>query len=143
MRARPSHHDRNVPPVDADMRETPTALVDLAPDGILTVRIRDGAYQSLTDAEQNLGAALEERAGKRCPILVDIREAQPLDAEVRHYYSGQVLVDGFSALALLVDASPLGKMLGNVYLRVARPGIPTRLFIQPAEAREWLMAHVS
>ena len=120
------------------MRETPTALVDLGPDGILTVRIRDGAHQSLADAEQNLGAALAERGGERRPLLIDIREAKPLDAEVRHYYSGQVLVDGFSALALLIDASPLGKMMGNVYFRVARPGIPTRLFTQAAQAHEWL-----
>jgi hypothetical protein len=120
------------------MRETPTALVDLGPDGVVTVRIRNGARQSLADAKQNLDAALDERAGQRCPILVDIREAEPLDAEVRHYYSGQVLVDGFSALALLVDASPLGRMIGNVYLRVARPGIPTRLFTQPTQAHEWL-----
>jgi hypothetical protein len=120
------------------VRETPTALVDLGPDGILTVRIRDGAHQSLADAEQNLGAALAERGGERRPLLIDIREAKPLDAEVRHYYSGQVLVDGFSALALLIDASPLGKMMGNVYFRVARPGIPTRLFTQAAQAHEWL-----
>ena len=123
------------------MRETPTALVDLSPDGVLTVRIRDGAHQSLADAEQNLGAALAERGDRRRPLLIDIREAQPLDAEVRHYYSGQVLVDGFSALALLVDASPLGKMMGNVYFRVARPGIPTRLFTQVAQAHEWLESH--
>jgi hypothetical protein len=120
------------------MRETPTALVDLGPDGVVTVRIRNGARQSLADAKQNLDAALDERAGQRCPILVDIREAEPLEAEVRHYYSGQVLVDGFCALALLVDASPLGRMIGNVYLRVARPGIPTRLFTQPTQAHEWL-----
>lgn len=123
------------------MRETPTALVDLGPDGLLTVRIRDGAHQSLADAEQNLGAALAERGDRRRPLLIDIREAQPLDAEVRHYYSGQVLVDGFSALALLVDASPLGKMMGNVYFRVARPGIPTRLFTHVAQAREWLESY--
>ncbi|MGH7620641.1 MAG: hypothetical protein ACREPM_25800 [Gemmatimonadaceae bacterium] len=123
------------------MHETPTALVDLGPDGVVTVRIRDGVHQTLADAAQNLSAALDERAGRRCPILVDIREAQPLEAEVRHYYSGQVLVDGFSALGLLVDASPLGTMLGNVYLRVARPGIPTKLFTQAADAHEWLTTH--
>jgi len=123
------------------VRETPTALVDLGPDGILTVRIRDGAHQSLADAEQNLGAALAERGGERRPLLIDIREAKPLDAEVRHYYSGQVLVDGFCALALLIDSSPLGKMMGNVYFRVARPGIPTRLFTQVAQAHEWLATH--
>ena len=124
------------------MRETPTALIDRGTDGIVTVRIRDGARQSLDDAKQNLGAALDERAGRRCPILVDIREAEPLDAEVRHYYSGQILVDGFSALAMLIDATPLGTMMGNVYLRVARPGIPTRLFTQPTQAHEWLATHL-
>ena len=80
-------------------------------------------------------------AGQRRPLLVDISEALPLDAEVRHYYSGQVLVDGFTALALVIHASPLGRMMGNVYLRVARPGIPTRLFNEPAVARAWLLSH--
>ena len=93
------------------MRETKTAVIELEPDGILVVRIRDGARQLLPDAEQNLGAALIERGGKRRPLLVDIREALPLDAEVRHYYSGQVLVSGFTALGLLVDDSTLGNMI--------------------------------
>lgn len=123
------------------MRETDTALVALEADGVLTVRIRNGAYQSLANAEQNLTAAVRETGGARRPLLIDIRDAEPLDAEVRHYYSGQVLADGFTALALLVDGSPLGRMMGNIYFRVARPGIPTRLFTQPAQAHEWLAAY--
>jgi hypothetical protein len=123
------------------MRETKTAVIDLEPEGILVVRIRKDARQLLPDAEQNLGAALIERGGKRRPLMIDIREAIPLDADVRHYYSGQVLVSGFTALALLVDASPLGRMMGNVYFRVARPGIPTKLFSDGTEARQWLAGH--
>ena len=122
------------------MRETNTALVRLGSDGVISVHIRSGAQQSLTDAKENLGAALEARDGQRRPLLVDIRDALPLDAEVRHYYSGQVL-DGFTALAMLIDASPFGRMMGNVYLRVARPGIPTRLFTEPEPARAWLIAY--
>ena len=122
------------------MRETNTALVRLGSDGVISVHIRSGAQQSLTDAKENLDAALEARDGQRRPLLVDIRDALPLDAEVRHYYSGQVL-DGFTALAMLIDASPFGRMMGNVYLRVARPGIPTRLFTQPEPARAWLIAY--
>ena len=122
------------------MRETNTALVRLGSDGVISVRIRTGAQQSVTDAKENLDAALEARDGQRRPLLVDIRDALPLDAEVRHYYSGQVL-DGFTALAMLIDASPFGRMMGNVYLRVARPGIPTRLFTQPEPARAWLIAY--
>jgi hypothetical protein len=123
------------------MRETETALVALGSDGVLSVRIRTAAAQSVADARQNLSAALEMAAGQRRPLLVDISEALPLDAEVRHYYSGQVLVDGFTALAMVIHASPLGRMMGNVYLRVARPGIPTRLFTEPDMARAWLMSY--
>jgi hypothetical protein len=31
--------------------------------------------------------------------------------------------------------------MGNVYLRVARPGIPTQLFSDEARALEWLTEH--
>ena len=123
------------------MRETSTAQINLGDDGVLTVHIREGVKQSLADARQNLSAALDERGGLRRPILVDIRRAQPLDADVRHFYTGQVLIDGFCAIALLVEASPLGRMMGNVYLRVARPGIPTQLFTSESGALAWLRDH--
>jgi hypothetical protein len=108
---------------------------------VLIVRVNDDASQSLADAEENLAAAVVETGGRRRPILIDIRKSRPLDAAARHHYSGQTLVDRFSALALLVEASPFGRMMGNIYLRVARPGIPTQLFADEAQAIEWLSAH--
>ena len=120
------------------MRETPTASIVLSEGGTVCVRIRAGAHQSLGDARENLAAALAACCGRRRPLLIDISGAQPLDAEVRHFYSGQVLVDGFSALALVVELSPLGSMMGNLYLRIARPGIPTRLFTDVEQASPWL-----
>ena len=125
------------------MPQTETATVTLGEDGIITVRVNHGAYQSLVNAKQNLDAALGARDGRRRPLLVDISGAQPLDADVRHYYSGQALVDGFTALGLVVEASPFGLMMGNIYFRVARPGIPTKLFTRSGEAAEWLRGHVA
>jgi len=129
------------PPTDPGMPETQTARINLNEDGLLIVRINDGAHQSLADAKANLAAAVSETKGRRRPLLIDIRRAQPLDADARHHYSGQTLVERFSALALLVDASPLGRMMGNVYLRIARPGIPTQLFADETEAVSWLTAY--
>ena len=120
------------------MPETDTAIVHLRDDGLVIVKIRDGAYQSLEDAKTNLAMAISETNGRPRPLLIDIRTAQPLDADARHHYSGQVLVDNFSALGLLVDSSPFGRMMGNVYLRVARPGIPTQLFTNASRAVAWL-----
>ena len=124
------------------MPVTTTARINLNAQGLLIVRVNDGAEQTLDDAKENLAAAVSETGGKRRPLLIDIRTAKPLDADARHHYSGQTLVDRFSALALLVEASPFGRMMGNVYLRVARPGIPTRLFSDETQATQWLNGHL-
>jgi hypothetical protein len=123
------------------MPDTRTAVIHLSDDGLVIVRIRDGAHQSLDDAKANLAAAVSEAAGRRPPVLIDIRTAQPLDADARHHYSGQTLTDSFSAVALLINGSPLGRMIGNVYLRIARLGIPTQLFTDESHARVWLITH--
>ena len=123
------------------MPETQTARIALNEQGLVIVRINDGAAQSLADARENLALAVSETRGQRRPLLIDIRTAQPLDADARHHYSGLTLVERFSALALLVEASPFGRMLGNVYLRVARPGIPTQLFSDETGAVHWLNGH--
>jgi len=123
------------------MIDTRTARIGLNEDGLVIVRIKDGALQSLTDAEENLAASVAETGGKRRPLLVDIRSAQPLEADARHHYSGQTLVERFLALALLIDGSPFGRMMGTVYLRIAQPGIPTQLFSNEAQAVEWLKGH--
>jgi hypothetical protein len=120
------------------MPETRTARIALNDQGLLIVRVNDGAHQTLDDAKENLAVAVSETGGSRRPLLIDIRTAKPLDADARHHYSGLTLVERFSALALLVEGSPFGRMMGNVYLRIARPGIPTQLFAEEAQARKWL-----
>jgi hypothetical protein len=125
------------------MPETKTARIALNAQGLVIVRINNGAHQTLDDARENLTLAVSETQGKRRPLLIDIRRAKPLDADARHHYSGQTLVERFSALALIVEASPFGRMMGNVYLRVARPGIPTQLFSDETRAAAWLIGHRS
>jgi hypothetical protein len=120
------------------MPNTKTASIQLNKQGVVSVQINGGAQQSLEDAKENLAVAVSETRGTRRPLLIDIRRAKPLDADARHHYSGQQLVDAFSAMALLVEASPFGQMFGNIYLRVAKPGIPAQLFSDETAAAEWL-----
>lgn len=70
---------------------------------------------------------------------MDLRAAKPLEAEVRHFYSGPRL-EAFVALALVVNGRPLGLMMGNVYLRVVRPKIPAQLFLELEPAAKWLQS---
>ena len=117
---------------------TRTARISLRSDGLVVVEVDRGAVQSLEDAQTNLTTAINATAGHRRPLLVDIRGTQPLDAAVRHHYSGQLVAAHFSALALVVESTPLGRMMGNVYLRVAHLDIPTQLFADESEASKWL-----
>ncbi len=122
------------------MLETSTAHIELTAAGYVVVRVHPGVVQSVEDARANLSAAIEACGGTKRPLLVDISRCEPLEPAVRHHYTGERLVHSFRALALLVEASPLGRMMGNVYLRIARPGIPARLFVREAEAVAWLEA---
>ena len=123
------------------MPETRTALIDLAATGVVVVRIRNGARQSMTDASENLATAIAVAAGQRRPVLVDIRNAQPLAADVRRQYSNHNVANAFTALALLIDTSPLGRMMGNVYFSVARLPMPMQMFVDELKALEWLDRH--
>lgn len=121
-------------------RSTSTATVELDASGIVIARINPDVIQSTSNARENIAACVEAGGSVRRPLLVDISRCRPLEPEVRHFYSGKILIDSFLGLGLLIEASPLGRMMGNVYLRIARPGIPTQLFAEEPKARAWLVA---
>jgi hypothetical protein len=121
------------------MVETRTARIELLGDCIVVARIGDEA-QTLDDAHDNLAACMRLAEPDRKPLLVDIRTARPLMPEVRHYYTGEHLDASFAAFGLLVRGSPVGQMMGNFYLKVARPGIPARIFSDEPKALTWLRA---
>lgn len=108
-------------------------------EGIVCASIHPGAQQTLADAKANLAAAVAVAGAEKRPLLIDIRNAQMLDPEARNYYAGKPLEECFSRLAILLQASPLGVMMGNVYSRIARHKVPMRLFQDEAQAKAWLV----
>src|SRR5262245_44914678 len=105
--------------------------------GLITVRVTAGWKQTVEDARRLLSTVISLAAGERVGLLVDLRQAVPLDPDVRQVYTGPE-VERFRALALLVDTSPFGRVMGSFYLRVARLGTPTQIFTDEAAARTWL-----
>jgi hypothetical protein len=118
-----------------------TAEIVMLPDGIIVIRIDPRVKQTLDQARENLALTSAACGGRRRPLLVDISQCEPLEPEVRHFFTGEVLVESFRALGLLVEATPFGRMMGNIYLRVAGAGIPTRLFSDEKEALAWIRCH--
>ena len=120
----------------SDTIQTRTARIEVLEDRIVVARVGD-LVQTVDDARENLAACSRLAAPDRKPFLSDIRLAKPLMPEVRRVYMGESL-SAFSAMAMLVRGTPLGRTMGNVYLKIARPGIPTKLFAQESKALAWL-----
>ena len=118
--------------------KTRTAVIEILEDRIVVARLGD-RVQTIDDARENFAACARLAAPDRKPFLADIRDAKPLMPEVRRVYMGESLV-AFAAMAMLVRATPLGRTMGNVYLKIARPAIPTKLFAQESKALAWLRA---
>jgi hypothetical protein len=121
--------------------ETRTARIEILDERIVVARISD-QVQTVEDARENFAICASMAGPKRFPLLVDMRDARPLLPEVRHHYMGERLHNSFAAFALLVRGNPLGRMMGNVYTRIARPGIPGRIFTKEESALRWLRGRV-
>ncbi|HUP56967.1 MAG TPA: GAF domain-containing protein, partial [Bdellovibrionota bacterium] len=123
-------------------RPNPTAEIWLDSSGLVRVKIMPKKIQTVEIARQNFETAVDVRGGVRRPLLTDIRDAEPLDAAVRSVYAGPAVGECFSAMAILIRQSSLGSMMGNLYFRVAKPGIDMRLFDNESKALDWLKTYL-
>lgn len=129
IQSEPTH-----PPAFLEMR---TQKIWLREDGILQIHSFPGSEQELRDAEENIRAASLLAGGKRRPALVDLRKIKSMSREARLYYAGEETAKVESAAALLVD-SAVSRVIGNMFMGLNKPIIPTRLFTSEEEALQWL-----
>lgn len=121
--------------------EMSTLIIRLGDDGIVRVNVKPNAQISLQDAQISIRAIRELCGGKCTPVLVDMRGLAGIDREARLYFAGEETAKVESAAALIIE-SPLSKAIGNFFLGLNKPIIPTRLFTGEAEALAWLKGFV-
>lgn len=78
--------------------------------------------------------------GKSYPCLIDMTGVLSMTKEVREYMAteGAKLVKA----GALLTRSALSKMLGNLFLSINKPPIPTKLFTDAEAAKDWLQQYV-
>jgi hypothetical protein len=111
----------------------------LRPDGIVQVVWVTGTTALLEDATATLEAMARITAGRRSPLLVDMRDTGPQDRATRAAWTDRSNLS--SAVALIVG-TPLSRMLGNLVLNVNKPPFPVRLFDKEGPAVAWLKGFV-
>jgi hypothetical protein len=111
----------------------------LRPDGIVQAAWVPASGMVLEDAISASEAVAQLTGGRRSPLLVDVRDSGPSDRPARLEFARRD--DLVSAVALIVD-TPLSRVLGNFFINVSRPLMPTRLFDNEASALAWLQGFV-
>jgi hypothetical protein len=120
--------------------ETRTVVFTFA--DIIIARFRTGAEVTLDDSRANVALCLQRNAGRRRPLLVDLRGVKSQTAEARSYLAGREGVQVSQAVGLLIG-SPVSRVLGNFYLGLNKPSVPTRLFTSEEEAQAWLRSFLT
>lgn len=125
-------------PLPSRRRETRTLRIALRDDGVLHARPRATHLdQTLDDVRANLQACRELLAGQTAPILVDMRGMGTLTREARLAYAHEA--EFATRQAMLVD-SAFTRIAANLFIRVAGPRQPTRMFTSEEEALAWCQA---
>lgn len=113
----------------------------LGEDGVVRIIWVSGAEVTLADAEESMAAYKTINEGKRRPMVVDTSTMKSLAREARHYYASEEAARVASAVGLIVG-TPVSRVLGNFYLGLSNPRLPTRLFASEDEALEWLKGYI-
>ncbi|MBI4935138.1 MAG: hypothetical protein HY828_14745 [Actinobacteria bacterium] len=109
----------------------------LGDDGIFRIVHFPGSEVSLADAQETMDAYLRLRDGVSRPLLVDTQGMKSLDRPARAMYASEEAARVATAVAIIVD-TPVSRVLGNFYIGLANPHIPSQLFSGQDEALEWL-----
>jgi hypothetical protein len=112
--------------------------ISLGDDGILRLRMKPDVFElDLADAEEVIRAVGEIGGGVARPALVDLRTLRSMSRDCRKYFAGPETAKVQSAAGLLV-VSPIARAIGNFFMGLNKPLIPTRLFTSETDALVWL-----
>ncbi len=120
---------------------TRNCSIELDSRGFVMARVDHGCEMNGDDARAAFDATSSVAAGRRRPVLVDLRGIRSQTREARDFFSNQGVASEVVAVALLV-ASPVSKVIGNFFLRLRLQPVPTQLFGDEQSAVEWLLEHV-
>ena len=105
---------------------------------VLTIRLLEGAELELADALQNHEATKMLTNTDHYLALVDGRVKHlSVSRDARAFAAQSKKEDGCIATALLIT-STANKLIGNFYININRPNIPTKIFSTEDKAIEWL-----
>lgn len=107
---------------------------------LICARYVKDLHVTLDIAKSCVGARLFFSKGKSYAMLIDMRGIKSVTTEARKYMAtvGSLHVKA----GALITGSSLNRTLGNIFLTIDKPPVPTKLFTDEQKARQWLQQYL-
>ena len=109
-------------------------------DGIIIAKWKKTSVDLMV-AQQAVQYRLESTNYVSSPMLSDIKSIKNITKEARDFLATEKGCEGIIALALLINSS-IGSMIGNFWMKISNPLVPTKIFTNEEEAKKWLTQYV-
>ena len=107
-------------------------------DGIARTKVKLNAEVSLEDAMENSKVVNGFYVNEKFPLLIDARGIKSISREARSFFTTNGRETSTMAFGIIID-SAVSKVVGNFFLGINKPVIPTKLFLNEKAAVEWLL----
>ncbi len=111
-------------------------------DGIARTSVKPNMDITLAHAKENTVVVTSFFKGSKFPILIDARPIRSMSREARHHFSAQGRDTKTNAFGIIIGSS-ISRVLGNFYLGINKPTVPTKLFDNETDAIKWLKHYCS
>lgn len=111
-------------------------------DGIARTCVKQNIDITLEDAIANTNAVSSLYYDIKFPLMIDSRHVKSMSIEARRHFSVKNRETMTCAFGIIIG-SVISRVLGNFYLSVNKPSVPTRLFVNEEDAIIWLKQFVS
>jgi hypothetical protein len=115
---------------------TRTAEIILSDEGILHTRIFEGAQLTLKDVQEYYAFTRRLAGEQKVLALIDGRASFTITDEARAYAAEQSNIT--RRATALITSSAAVRVLYNLFVRVNRPLVPTKMFSDEKSAVAWL-----
>lgn len=106
-------------------------------DGIARTKVKPNIEITLKDALENTEAVTSLYVDRKFPILIDSRGIKSMSREAREHFSTRGRDSKTNSFGIVIK-SPLSRAVGNFFLGLNKPAVPTRLFDNEEDAIKWL-----
>lgn len=111
--------------------------IEVGDDDIVRAKVKDHAIVNLKFAVEMTDTLQKITPDGSRPLLIDLGKINYITKEARDHFKGEKRKPTAPAVALVANTS-LSVLIGNFYLRLNKPKLPTKLFINENSAVKWL-----